>query len=160
MKVMGLLTRIVLAAVFTTGVILMGASTTLMAASPKEQKAWVHYQTRHYKGGSRTEWYLGGFTDPSTGKARWLLKMDFYDAKGNLKKTEIGLIGAKGKYGDTRRADWDRFVKLLKQKGGKVKITPEFAKTPLGKFIATEAAGLVTVIQPSDDDKALAPPIR
>ena len=153
MKFTEVLSRAILAAVFTAGAILMGASTASMAASHTVQLSWGHYQTRTYKDGNKTQWYLGMITDPSTGKNHMLLKMDFYNAKGELKETKIGLVEANAKDDDTNLTDWEARVKRLKQKGGKVRITPEFAKTPLGKFLTAKGADLVTIMQPSDVNK-------
>lgn len=79
--------------------------------------------------------------------------MDFYDAKGKLKKTNIGLVGANPKDGDIGTVDWDVGLKLPKKKGEKLRITPEFAKTPFGKYLIAKGAGLVTVVQPSGGGK-------
>ncbi len=43
-------------------------------------------------------------------------------------------------------------INLAKQKGGKFRITPDFAKTPIGKYMTNQGKGLVTVYQPSDDE--------
>ena len=118
MKVVGIITNTVLAALFTTGIILMGPSTTLMAASHKDQHDWNHYQTRHYKGGSKTEWHLGKVTDPSTGKEYKLLKMEYYDEKGNLEQVGIVSANPDPRDGDSDPTEWPAWLKLLMQKRG------------------------------------------
>ena len=60
---------------------------------------------------------------------------------------------AAAKDGDSRTAGWDALLKRLKQKGAKLRINPELAKTTYGKYLIAKGAGLVTVAKPSDGGK-------